>query len=90
MTTLVVRHSVTDYNTWRKVFDEHAAIRRGHGATAERLLRDGNDVLALIDFPDSAAAQAFQADPSLKQAMQSAGVIGAPDIHTWHDFEESH
>lgn len=89
MTTLVVRHTVTDYDAWKKVFDGHAGVRRGHGSTGQRLLRDGNEVLALIEFPDPTSAQAFQSDPSLKDAMMNAGVVGAPDIHAWADAEES-
>ncbi len=80
MTTLAVRHSVADYETWKSGFDKHDAARRSHGATGHRVLRDGNDLLVLIEFPDAAAAQAFQADPSLRTAMQNAGVQGAPDI----------
>jgi hypothetical protein len=49
------------------------------------VLQDGNSVLALIEFPDAASAQAFQADPKLGEAMAAAGVVGAPDISTWSE-----
>ena len=80
MTTLAVRHSVSDYDTWKAVFDEHASIRRDHGATGHRVLRDGNDVLVLVEFPDAGAAQSFQSDPTLREALQNAGIEGPPDI----------
>jgi hypothetical protein len=80
MTTLAVRHSVADYDSWKIGFDQHANARRSHGATGHRVLRDGNDLLVLIEFPDASAAQAFQSDPALRTAMQDAGVQGAPDI----------
>lgn len=80
MTTLAVRHSVSDFDTWKSAFDGHASVRSGHGATAQRVLHDGNNILVLIDFPDAASAQAFMADPSLHDAMSEGGVIGAPDV----------
>ena len=42
-------------------------------------------MLALIEFPDAASAQAFQTDPKLGEAMAKAGVVGAPDISTWSE-----
>lgn len=80
MTTLAVKHSVSDFDTWLTAFDSHASVRSGHGATGERVLHDGNTVLVLIDFPDVASAQAFMADPSLADAMRDGGVQGAPDV----------
>jgi uncharacterized protein (DUF1330 family) len=80
MTTLAVRHSVADFDTWKSAFDGHASVRNGHGATGARVLHDGNAVLVLIDFPDAASAQSFMADPSLADAMSKGGVQGAPDV----------
>lgn len=80
MTTLAVRHTVSDFDTWRSAFDGHSSIRTGHGATSERILHDGNAVLVLIDFPDAESAQAFMADPGLAEAMAKGGVVGAPDV----------
>jgi hypothetical protein len=80
MTTLAVRHTVQDFDVWKTAFDGHAAARRGHGATGHRVLRDGQDVLVLIDFDTQEQAGAFSTDPSLKEAMADAGVTSAPDI----------
>jgi hypothetical protein len=85
MTTLAVRHTVQDFDSWKAGFDAHDGGRRSHGATGYRVLRDGNTVLALIDFPDATSAKAFQADPSLRQAMDVAGVVGTPDISIWSE-----
>jgi hypothetical protein len=83
MTTLAVRHTVADFDTWKAGFEGHDESRRSHGATGHRVLREGNNVLALIEFPNAAAVEDFQNDPSLRQAMQTAGVVGAPDITVW-------
>ena len=81
--TLIVRHPVQDYDAWRVVYEEVGALRNQHGCTAERVLRlptDGNDVVAIHDFPSVAQAEAFASDPELKAAMERAGVAGAPRI----------
>jgi hypothetical protein len=80
MTTLAVRHTVSDFDTWKSVFDGHQSVRTGHGSTGQRVLHDGNAILVLIDFPDGASAQSFMADPSLAEAMAKGGVVGAPDV----------
>ena len=87
MTTLAVRHTVQDFDTWKAAFDAHAAARRGHGATGHRVLRDGQDLLVLIDFDTPEHAGAFTTDPSLKQAMADAGVTSAPDITVREEAE---
>jgi hypothetical protein len=88
MTTLAVRHTVADFDAWSAGFKNHGEVRRSHGATGHRVLKEGNNVLALIEFPDAAAAQGFQADPSLREAMHEAGVVGAPDISVWAESSE--
>ena len=80
MTTLAVRQSVADYDKWEAAFDGHEKVRRSHGATGHRVLRDGDDVLVLVEFPDTASAQSFRSDPTLREVMTAAGVIGAPEI----------
>ena len=91
MTTLAVRHTVNDFNAWKAGFEGHDAGRRSHGAIGYRVLQDGNSVLALIEFPDAASAQAFRTDPSLRDAMDNAGVVGTPDISIWTEaYEEKY
>ena len=87
MTTLAVRHTVNDFDTWKAGFDGHDAGRRGHGSTGYRVLRDGNAVLALIEVPDAAAVRAFTTDPALREAMDKAGVVGTPDVSIWSEAE---
>ena len=80
---LLVRHSVSDYDAWRKFYDDADGIRSAHGCTAERVLRapgDANDVLVLHEFPTLAQAEGFAANPDLKSAMEQGGVVGAPRI----------
>jgi response regulator RpfG family c-di-GMP phosphodiesterase len=88
VTTIAVRHSVADFDTWKAGFDDHEKVRRSHGSTGHQVLRDDNHVLALIEFPDVASAEAFQDDPSLAQAMHDAGVVSTPDISVWSEVAE--
>ncbi len=78
MTTLMVTHSVQDFDAWRASFDAGAAIRTEHGATSVRVLRDGDRVVGLLEFPDDDAARGFLADPRLRTPIQ--GVAGAPEV----------
>jgi hypothetical protein len=83
MATMVIRHAVADYGSWRAVYDEVAPLRERHGCIAERVLRDADDpetLLVLHDFPTLDGARTFSADPGLKAAMQRAGVAGPPRI----------
>lgn len=87
MTTLLVQHQVQNFDDWKAGFENHESNRRQHGSTGHRVLRDGDAVAILIDFPDTTAAQGFATDPALKEAMSKAGVIGAPAISYLDDVE---
>jgi len=83
MATLVARHGITNYDTWRSAYEQADSLRSKHGCTSERVLRDCADdlsVLVLHEFPTIEAAQAFANDPELGAAMQKAGVTGPPTI----------
>jgi heme-degrading monooxygenase HmoA len=82
---IMVQHRVRDFDTWKPVFDEHGAVRRRHGATGHEIYRgidDPNEITIVNRFPSKAQAQAFVADPSLKEAMERGGVISEPLV-TW-------
>jgi hypothetical protein len=88
MATVAVRHSIEDFATWKIAFDDHGTIRKEHGCTGETVLRDAsapNDVLVLTTWPSLTEAHAFASDPSLKEAMARAKVIGAPRIEFYEE-----
>lgn len=83
MTTMFVRHTVTDYKTWRKAYDDFAAVQKAKGVTAQAVYRaagNPNDITVTHEFASLEAAQAFAQSAELKSAMQNAGVAGAPTI----------
>lgn len=88
---VIVQHKVRDYDTWKSVFDEHQAVRTRHGATGHELYRgleDPNEVTIVNQFPSKEQAEAFAADPSLKEAMERGGVVSEPRI-TWAQETEA-
>ena len=85
MTTLFVRQTVADYKAWRKVYDDFDSTRKSLGVTAAAVYQaadNPNDITVTHDFATAGAAQSFGKSPELKQAMQKAGVVGAPTIWT--------
>jgi hypothetical protein len=87
MTTLIVQHTVESFEGWKPGFDGNQDSRRLHGATQHRVLRDGNNVTILIDFPDRDSAAGFAQDPTLRAAMDKAGVTGVPSIAVSDEVE---
>ena len=87
MTTLLVQHQVGHFSDWKQAFDGHEANRQSHGATGHRVIRDGEEITALIDFPDRNSAEAFVNDPALREVMTRAGVQGPPSIAFADDVE---
>jgi heme-degrading monooxygenase HmoA len=88
---IIVQHRVSDYDAWKSVFDEHEAVRRGHGATGHEVYRgldDANEVTVVNHFPTTEQAKAFAADPSLKAAMERGGVVSEPRI-TWAEESDA-
>ena len=85
---LAVRHQVSDYAAWRKVYDELEPLRAQYGCTAQRVLQlpeDGNDLFVTHEFPSTEQASAFAGDPGLREAMDRAGVEGMPRIEIFTD-----
>jgi quinol monooxygenase YgiN len=79
----IVQHPVSDYAAWRTVYEQVQPLRDKHGVSAADVLQnpaDPNQVTVLHWFPSVAQAQAFAADPGLKDAMANAGVTAPPRI----------
>jgi heme-degrading monooxygenase HmoA len=69
---------------------EGAQGAREHGSTGATVLRDAsdpNEVLVLINWPSRENAHAFANDPSLREAMEKSGVIGAPRIEFYEEAD---
>ena len=78
-----IAHEVKDFAAWKKGYDADKPNRDKAGLVELALGRDAtkaNVVLIAFQAPSAAAAQAFTANPALKEAMMAAGVIGMPDM----------
>jgi len=83
MATMFVRHTVSNYKTWRKVYDEFASVQKAKGVTAQAVYQaadNPNDITVTHEFATVEAAQALVKSEELNKAMQNAGVVGAPTI----------
>ncbi len=83
MPSLLIRHHVADYQTWKAVFDEHGISRRANGSLGGRLFRAAANpgvVLILLEWDDLDRARLFADSDDLREAMTRAGVAGEPDI----------
>ena len=90
MATMIVKHKVADYTAWKKVFDELKYDRDANGWIGHEILRDmtdANTVVIVNKVKSIDGAKAHGQSPVLKEAMQRAGVISAPEITYLADEE---
>jgi hypothetical protein len=81
--TLVVRHTVANFDKWKVGYDSHEAVRKKFGWTSATVMTEaGNPTHVVVVGKVKSLAQAkdFTNAPSLKETMQKGGVISAPDI----------
>lgn len=91
-TMAIITHKVADFAKWLPAYEAHDSARLANGLhnyVIGRGIEDTNMVMVALKADDAAKAKAFSKDPGLKQAMQKAGVKGAPNISivtaTWQD-----
>jgi quinol monooxygenase YgiN len=83
MTTMFVRHTVSNYAAWRQAYDAFAPVQKAKGVLAQAVYRaadNASDITVTHEFASLEAAKAFADSKELKEAMAGAGVLGAPDI----------
>jgi hypothetical protein len=91
-TTLFVKHTVKDYDTWKTAYDAHGSQRKEYGASSASVHRDSNDpntIVVTVRFPNAQAAMAFANSDDLKSAMSNAGVISQPELWFADDIEQT-
>lgn len=83
MVRLFVRHSVVDYDDWKRGYDAFEAHRRDLGVRADAVFHgidDRRDVTIWHDFDDLETAESFLESDDLREAMAEAGVVGQPTV----------
>ena len=92
MATLFARHKVSDYNNWKRAYDQFASVRKENGVTAASVHRDAHNPDTIIithKFKDMKAATEFANSEDLKSAMENAGVSGPPEMWFGEDVEQT-
>jgi len=89
---MVVTHKVKDFAKWKASYDANDSLKLAYGVhnyVVGRGAQDTSMVLVAVKVDDLNKAKAFGKSPSLKQAMQKGGVMGAPTIKfttmVWQD-----
>ncbi|HEV8247016.1 MAG TPA: hypothetical protein VGP93_14665 [Polyangiaceae bacterium] len=91
MPTMIVKHRVANFETWKTAFDSMNASRREHGWKGHAVLRDATDpnlVTILNDVSDAERAKAYGGSAALRSAMQRGGIQGPPEIYFLESVEE--
>lgn len=81
---MVIRHTVSDFPTWKEGYEAHEPARAGAGLTEKLLLQDAGDpntVMIVLAAEDLNRAEEFSKSDDLREAMQRVGVVGKPDIY---------
>jgi quinol monooxygenase YgiN len=86
MVHVIMRATVADYQKWRPVFDGLEDLRRSMGSTGtNQVFRDADDpntITLILEWDNADHAREFLGSPQLREAMQKAGLIGAPAVLT--------
>lgn len=78
---------VKDYDAWKKVFDGDEQDRKNAGMTTRAInvdINDPNKVTLVMVITDMKKTADFMQTKELKHRMDSAGVVGAPDVFFYH------
>ena len=83
MPTMIVKHRVANFESWKNTFDSMKPVRAKFGWKSTRVLRDVTDP-SLVTIINHVAtleqAKQYGASPELRAAMQNGGVQGPPEI----------
>lgn len=83
MVNVLVRHKVSDFDRWKKVFDDSFGMRKSGGELNCRIFyneMDESDVILFLDWETLEKAKAFFSSDPLKKGMQAAGVSGQTEV----------
>jgi quinol monooxygenase YgiN len=91
MTTILMSHTVEDYETWKAGFDDHANTRAEYGSPENyHLFREAqtpNEIVILAEWESVAAFQRFMEDSDVREKMDELGVVGEPEVSILEEIE---
>ncbi|MBX0324531.1 hypothetical protein EGH21_15990 [Halomicroarcula sp. F13] len=90
MVYVLIRHEVADFDEWKPVFDEDDARREEAGQLSYRLFRtseDPDELVAIFEMESMEGAREFIDSPELREKMETAGVVGDPEMTFLEEIE---
>jgi quinol monooxygenase YgiN len=88
MVHVLVHHKVADFYRWKESFDSYLNTRKQGGELGFHVFQsvdDPRDITVLVDWDSIEHARRFMSSEDLRNRMQQAGVVGAPDIRYIED-----
>ncbi len=83
----IINFKVKDYDAWKNVFDSDKQDRMNAGMTDRAIsqyIGDPHMVSLIMAITDMKKTEDFMHSKELKHRMDSAGVVGAPDVFFYH------
>lgn len=80
---MAISYTVKNYDTWKKVFDEHESTRVASGLTTRALARgteNPNKIYLFLNVANMQKAKEYAANPKLKEVRKTAGVTSEPEV----------
>jgi heme-degrading monooxygenase HmoA len=83
---------IKDYDKWKKVFDDHGAVRKAKGSKGALIyhdLKDPKQLVIITEWENMEDAKNFSASEDLKITMKKAGVMGLPELYYLEGIEKT-
>ena len=80
---VLARFKVQDYDTWRRLFEGNAEVRKASGCLGTHIFfnaADSNDVTVNFQWDEGANASAFLGGPEARKLRAEGGVIDPFDF----------
>jgi quinol monooxygenase YgiN len=91
MTTIFIKHTVEDYDSWKPGFDDHADTREEYGSHENyRLFREAgnpNEIVVMGEWESPEAFERFMDESDVKEKMGELGVISEPEVYIFEEIE---
>lgn len=91
MTTIFLKHTVQDYDSWKPGFDDHASTREAYGSSEDyRLYHEAghpNEIVMVGEWESAEAFQRFMDESDVAEKMDELGVISEPEVYVLEEIE---
>lgn len=91
MASIIVRHKVSDYTKWKKVYDQYKPTVKSMGGKSQSLMRsavDPHELVILTKFDNVDLGRKWAESEDLKKAMKEAGVSDQPTVYFLDELED--